>query len=83
MIDTVAIIGGTGPEGRGLAVRWARSGMKVILGSRDEKRARTAAQELTDQIGGNAQITGADNAAAVGQCDVVVVAVPFEAQLQP
>ena len=80
MIDTVAIIGGTGPEGRGLGVRWARSGMKVILGSRDEKRARTAAQELTDQIGGNAQITGTDNAAAVGQCDVVVVAVPFEAQ---
>ena len=80
MIETVAIIGGTGPEGRGLAVRWARAGMKVILGSRDENRARMAAQELIDQLGGNAQITGAENAAAVGQCDVVVLAVPFEAQ---
>lgn len=81
MIDSVAIIGGTGPEGRGLAARWARAGVKVIIGSRDEARARMAAQELSDQIGAHAQITGADNAAAVAQCSTVVLAVPFEAQI--
>jgi NADPH-dependent F420 reductase len=58
MIDQVAIIGGTGPEGRGLAVRWARAGLKVIIGSRDENRARIAAQELSDQLGGKAQVSG-------------------------
>jgi NADPH-dependent F420 reductase len=80
MIDTVAIIGGTGPEGRGLAVRWARAGMKVIIGSRDENRARLAAQEVTDECIGKAQVSGAENAAAVAQCDTVVLAVPFESQ---
>ncbi len=80
MIYTVAIVGGTGPEGRGLAVRWARAGLKVVIGSRDENRARIAAQEITDQLGGNAQVSGSENAAAVEQCDTVVLAVPFEGQ---
>lgn len=81
MIDQVAIIGGTGPEGRGLAMRWARAGMKVIIGSRDEARARAAAQELTEAVGGGASISGAENTAAVAQCDTVVLAVPFEGQI--
>ncbi|MGH9522264.1 MAG: NADPH-dependent F420 reductase [Terriglobales bacterium] len=82
MTDTVAIIGGTGPEGRGLAVRWARAGLNVILGSRDENRARMAAQELCDLLSRSARVTGAENTAAVHQADVVVLAVPFEAQVQ-
>ena len=82
MIDTVAIVGGTGPEGRGLASRWARAGLKVIIGSRDESRARATAQELAGQIGGDARISGAENASAVQQSDVVVLAVPFEAQFK-
>ena len=81
MTDKVAIIGGTGPEGRGLAVRWARAGLDVIVGSRDENRARMAAQEICDQLARNMRVTGAENAAAVRQSDVVVLAVPFEAQL--
>lgn len=81
MVDTVAIIGGTGPEGRGLAARWARAGVNVIIGSRDENRARIAAQELTDYLGGNVRISGADNAAAAAQCDTVVLAVPFDGQI--
>lgn len=81
MIDTVAIIGGTGPEGRGLAARWARAGLRVILGSRDENRARIAAQELTDQLRGSVRISGAENAAAAAQCDTVVLAVPFDGQI--
>jgi NADPH-dependent F420 reductase len=81
MIDTVVIIGGTGPEGRGLAVRWARAGLNVIIGSRDENRARIAAQELIDQLGGSIHVSGAENAAAVAQCDTVVLAVPFDGQI--
>ncbi len=82
MIETVAIIGGTGPEGRGLAARWARAGLKVVIGSRDENRARIAAQEVSDQLGGKAQVSGAENAAAVAQCETVVLAVPFEGQAE-
>ena len=81
MIDQVAIVGGTGPEGRGLALRWARAGLKVIIGSRDENRARIAAQELTDETTGKVEVSGAENAAAVSQCDTVVLAVPFEGQI--
>lgn len=80
MIEQVTIVGGTGPEGRGLAMRWIRAGINVIIGSRDENRARIAAQEIADAMGAGARITGAENSAAVGQSDVVVLAVPFEAQ---
>ncbi len=80
MLTPVAIVGGTGPEGRGLAVRWARAGLKVIIGSRDENRARVTAQELRDKVGGDATVEGMENSAAAHSCDVVVMAVPFEAQ---
>jgi 8-hydroxy-5-deazaflavin:NADPH oxidoreductase len=79
MITTVAIIGGTGPEGRGLATRWARAGLRVIIGSREENRARMAAQEIGAHLPG-ATVEGTDNAAAVRASDVVVLTVPFEAQ---
>ena len=79
--NTIAIIGGTGPEGRGLAVRWARAGLRSIVGSRDEQRARLAAHELVDRVGKGAPIEGMENTAAVAAADVVVLAVPFEAQL--
>ena len=79
--NTIAIIGGTGPEGRGLAVRWARAGLRTIVGSRDEQRARLAAHELLDRVGKDAQIEGMENTAAVAAAEVVVLAVPFEAQL--
>lgn len=80
VIETLAIIGGTGPEGRGLSLRWARAGLKVIIGSRDENRARIAADEIANQAGNAAAVSGAENAMAVSQCDVVVLAVPFEGQ---
>lgn len=79
--DTIAIVGGTGPEGRGLAVRWARAGVRVLLGSRDEQRARLAAHELEQRLGSGEHMEGMENAAAVSAADVVVLAVPFEAQL--
>ncbi|MBZ5629194.1 MAG: NADPH-dependent F420 reductase [Acidobacteriia bacterium] len=80
MTTTVAIIGGTGPEGRGLASRWARAGLRVLIGSRDENRARAAAQEICVRAGTGATVEGMENSAAVRATDVVVLAVPFEAQ---
>jgi 8-hydroxy-5-deazaflavin:NADPH oxidoreductase len=77
MPRTVAILGGTGPEGTGLANRFARAGEHVIIGSRDAQRAQEVAKRLREQIGGSAQIGGTDNASAVSQCDVAVLTVPF------
>lgn len=73
---TVAIVGGTGPLGRGLGLRLALAGHDVILGSRTAGRAEEAADEL------DAPVRGADNAAACGDGDIVVVAVPFEGQAE-
>jgi len=80
MSDTIAIVGGTGPEGSGLALRWARAGKKIIIGSRDAERAREFAAQLKAQAGRGAQIEGMENAAAVAAADVVVLTIPFAAQ---
>jgi NADPH-dependent F420 reductase len=68
----VAVLGGTGEQGRGLARRLALAGCRVVLGSRDAARASAAAAELPGEV------TGADNAAAAAQADVVIVAVPWD-----
>ncbi len=62
MARKIAILGGTGPEGSGLANRLARAGEHIVIGSRDAARAQETAQQLRTQIGGTAQIEGADNA---------------------
>ncbi len=74
-LPTIAVLGGTGAEGSGLAFRWARAGYKVIIGSRDASRAGEAAAAI-DQTG----ITGADNETAARECDIAVLTVPFAAQ---
>jgi len=74
-LPTIAVLGGTGAEGSGLAFRWARAGYKVILGSRDASRAQEAASALDEQ-----NITGADNESAARECDIAVLTVPFAAQ---
>ena len=79
MTHTVAIVGGTGPEGSGLALRWARAGKRVIIGSRDAERARAKAAEIAAATGAK-EISGAANAEAVAAADVVVLTVPFTAQ---
>jgi NADPH-dependent F420 reductase len=71
----VGILGGTGKEGSGLALRLARAGHRVTIGSRDEERARTKAAELTATSGG--EVTSASNAVAAARSEVVLVAVPF------
>jgi NADPH-dependent F420 reductase len=69
---TVGILGGTGDQGRGLALRLATAGVDVVLGSRQEGRAR----EVADQL--HPRLRGADNATCAGSSDVVVVAVPWD-----
>lgn len=73
----IAILGGTGPEGSGLANRWARAGEYVLIGSRDASRAKETAQQLRAKIGAAAQIEGMDNPAAAAACDIAVLTVPF------
>jgi NADPH-dependent F420 reductase len=80
MARKIAILGGTGPEGSGLANRLARAGEHIVIGSRDASRAQETAQHLHTQIGGAAQIEGAENAAAAAQCDIAVLTVPFSGQ---
>ena len=80
MARKIGILGGTGPEGSGLAYRWARAGEHIVIGSRDAQRAAETAAQLRARIGGTPQIDGTDNAAAVAQCEIVVLAVPFSGQ---
>jgi 8-hydroxy-5-deazaflavin:NADPH oxidoreductase len=80
MARKIAIVGGTGPEGSGLANRFARAGEHVVIGSRDARRAEQTAQRLREQIGKTANIDGAENASAVAQCDVALLTVPFSGQ---
>lgn len=78
MLVTVAVIGGTGKEGGGLALRWANSGYRVFIGSRDAEKARRVAAELNELLGGN-YITGMSNAEAAASADLVVLSVPYSA----
>jgi len=78
ILPTIAVLGGAGHEGSGLAARWAKAGYRVIIGSRLEERAISAAQNLAAQSGG--QVSGMDNRAAAAAGDIVVLAVPYAAQ---
>jgi len=77
---TVAVLGGTGKEGKGLALRWAVKGHEVVIGSRSAERAQATADEIRARAGGSAKVRGADNVAAAQAASVVVLAVPFSAQ---
>jgi 8-hydroxy-5-deazaflavin:NADPH oxidoreductase len=75
---TLAFLGGTGDQGRGLARRFAMAGHRVVLGSRQAERAEQAAAELGAGIDDPTLIAGTSNDAAAAGADVVVVAVPWE-----
>lgn len=75
----IGFIGGTGPEGRGLALRFALSGEHVLIGSRDAGRAQEAADSVR-RLAPSIAIDGALNAAVAAQSDTVVIAVPYAAQ---
>jgi len=72
----IAVVGGTGPEGLGLALRLAAAGEAIVLGSRQAERAEAAAASIRDTVP-DAQVTAATNAAAIAAADRVVLAVPY------
>lgn len=78
-IDKVTVIGGTGQEGFGLALRWAAAGVEVVIGSRDSTRAKEAAGRLRDRLP-DARVEGLENPQAAAASGVVVVTVPFGGQ---
>lgn len=77
---TVAIVGGTGDEGFGLAVRLAAAGVAVTIGSRAEERALEAAGRARQAAGPDAPVDGAENPAAVAGAELTFVTVPYEGQ---
>ena len=77
----LAFLGGTGPEGRGLAMKLALAGEDVIIGSRDAERAASAASELAAMLkGSGGRIEGSDNSTAASRADAAFLTVPYEAQ---
>lgn len=78
MARTIAVLGGTGAEGFGLALRWARAGETVIIGSRDAARAREAAAKILETAGNEAKVSGEENSAACAAADILVLTIPFE-----
>ena len=77
MAIKIAVIGGTGKEGKGLALRWANVGYTVIIGSRDADRAAAAANELNTTLG-RTNVRGLCNADAARAADIIVLTVPYE-----
>ena len=82
----IAIIGGTGPEGKGLATRFAIAGHKITIGSRNEKRGEDVASELLEtlykSLTHKLDISGTNNEDAAKNSDIVIIAVPYEAHLE-
>ncbi len=80
-LPVIAVLGGTGKEGKGLAFRWAKAGYRVIIGSRTPEKAQAAASELIALLSASTavQIEGMDNLTAAGRADILVVTVPYTA----
>ena len=78
MSSPIAVLGGTGPEGFGLALRWARAGETVIIGSRSAERARETAARITATVGPGAHVSGEENTLAAASAGLIVLTVPFE-----
>ncbi|MGN0063601.1 MAG: NADPH-dependent F420 reductase [Nocardioides sp.] len=74
---TISVLGGTGPQGRGLARRFAAAGLTVVIGSRTSERGAEAAAGLVESLGGGA-VTGGSNAEAAAAGDIVLVVVPWD-----
>ena len=74
----IAVIGGTGPQGRGLAFRFAKAGHAVVIGSRAADRAQESAADVRARLHDSTEVRGADNIAAMQGVDVVLLAVPYE-----
>ncbi len=79
LLLTIAVLGGTGKEGKGLAYRWAKAGYKVLIGSRAAEKAQIAASEVYEMLEHSAAIEGLDNLSAAQQADLIVLTVPYAA----
>jgi 8-hydroxy-5-deazaflavin:NADPH oxidoreductase len=78
----IAILGGTGKEGKGLAFRFAKAGYRVLIGSRAEEKAQTTAHELMERLGGKASIEGMNNQMAATSANVILLTVPYAAHCE-
>ncbi len=76
---TVAVLGGTGKEGKGLAYRWAKAGYQILIGSRIPERAVSAAAEIIEKLEGSGSVVGMSNPEAAQRANIVVLAVPYVA----
>jgi len=77
LLLTIAVLGGTGREGKGLAYRWAKAGYQVLIGSRYSEKAVTVASEIMELLEGESSVVGTTNQEAAGQANIVVVTVPY------
>lgn len=78
LLLTIAVLGGTGKEGKGLAYRWAKAGYRVIIGSRTAEKAEVAATDLNEMLG-NETVNGMENGEAAKVADILVLTVPYSA----
>ncbi len=76
---TVAVLGGTGKEGKGLAYRWAKAGYQVLIGSRISKKAVSVAAEIIELLEGSGSVVGTSNQEAAQRANIVVLTVPYVA----
>ena len=79
LLLTIAVLGGTGKEGKGLAYRWAKAGYRVLIGSRSSEKAVTAASEIMELLEGSSSVVGTTNQEATEQANIVVLTVPYSA----
>ncbi len=80
-IKKIAILGGTGKEGKGLGYRWAKYGHEVIIGSRLKEKAENAANEISELLPSSVKVLGMENLDAANVADVIVLTVPYSAHL--
>jgi 8-hydroxy-5-deazaflavin:NADPH oxidoreductase len=79
LMVTIAVLGGTGKEGKGLAYRWARAGYHVLIGSRTPEKAITTTSEIIELLEGSGSVVGMSNLEAAQQANIVVLTVPYSA----
>jgi 8-hydroxy-5-deazaflavin:NADPH oxidoreductase len=79
IVLTIAVLGGTGKEGKGLAYRWARAGYRVLIGSRSPEKAVAAASEIVRMLDGASSTVGMSNLEAARQANIAVLTVPYAA----
>lgn len=76
---TIAVVGGTGKEGKGLAYRWSKAGYRVIIGSRAADKAAAAAAEIDQMLAGKSMASGMSNLQAASEASIIALTVPYSA----